>query len=278
MAADLHIHTTASDGFLSPEETVNQAIYAGLTHIALTDHDTVNGLLSLQKAGHTSNGKISIIPGIEFSTDLPQHEVHILGYFIDIFNNELRHELEIITTSRFKRLERIISRLKKLGYHVDYQHVLEIAGQAKSIGRPHVARALIEKGYFTNINDVFSSLLEKNRPAYVPHYKLTPQKAITLIKRAGGMPVLAHPGLIGNDNILTAIIRLGICGLEVYHPKHDLLKTKRYMEIACQHNLAITGGSDFHAIPDRFPDKLGLFTIDSTLAYKLCQLHRFGHA
>ncbi len=278
MTADLHIHTTASDGFLSPQDIIKQAAEAGLTHIAITDHDTVNGLLSLQEVEQPFQFPISVIPGIEFSTDLPQNEVHILGYFIDIFNSELRHVLDVITTSRYQRFEQIVFKLKKLGYHIDYQHVLNIAGKSDAIGRPHIAKALVEKGYFTNINDVFNSLLEKNGPAYVPHYKLTPQDAIALIKRAGGIPVLAHPGLIGDDNIITDIIKSGICGLEIYHPKHDFFNTKRFMEIALQYNLAVTGGSDFHAIPHRFPGKLGLFTVSATLAQKLCQLYKYSHA
>lgn len=274
MIADLHIHTTASDGHLSPSNIFNEAINVGLTYISITDHDTVDGLLEIYSGDNAHQGIISIIPGIEFSTDLQENEVHILGYHIDVNNSELRNQLKLLAAQRHERIKQMIYKLNLLGYVIDYQRVLEIAKQATSLGRPHLAKALIEKGYFSNISDVFTILLNKNAPAYVSHYKLTPLQVITLIKKAGGIPVLAHPGLVGNDTIVLDLINVGILGLEVYHPTHNELQTQKYLDIARQHHLLVTGGSDFHGIPTRFPERLGLFTIPATFAEILINIHQ----
>jgi len=273
MTADLHIHTTASDGRLSPAGIIDQAIQAELSYIAITDHDTVDGLLQLSKIYQSLPVSLILIPGIELSADLSENEVHILGYYIDIFNTELRHQLDTLIVHRHARAQEIIVKLNQLGYSITYLRVLELAGEATAIGRPHIAKALVEKTYFSTVSDVFTTLLDKNGPAYVPHYKLTPKMVIELIKSAGGVPVLAHPGLIGNDTIVLDIIDAGILGLEVYHPKHNEGQIQKYLEIANKHQLAITGGSDFHAIPARFPQKLGIFTIPATLA---CQLQKLA--
>ncbi|VBB06002.1 Hypothetical protein LUCI_1213 [Lucifera butyrica] len=266
MIADLHIHTTASDGRLSPAETINAAINAGLTCIAITDHDTVAGIKELNSSCPSYAKSLSVIPGIELNTDLPTHEVHILGYFIDIDNAELLSELESILRGRRQRALRMVEILNQLGYAVQYERVKEIAGQSVAIGRPHIAKALLEKGYFGTTQDVFTALLEKNAPAYVPHYKLNPAKAIQLIKKAGGIPVLAHPGLIGDDMVVKEMMTAGIQGLEVYHPKHDSVTTQKYLNLALRSKLLVTGGSDFHGIPGRLPEELGTFSIPLQLA------------
>ncbi|MBP2627688.1 MAG: hypothetical protein H6Q68_2399 [Firmicutes bacterium] len=273
MTADLHVHTTASDGRLSPASIIDQAIQAKLSYIAITDHDTVDGLLQLSTVQQSLPASLFVIPGIELSTDLPENEVHILGYYIDIFNVELCHQLDLLIVHRHERAKQMIIKLNQLGYSITYLRVLELAGQVTSIGRPHIAKALVEKAYFPTIADVFTTLLDKNGPAYVPHYKLTPKQVIELIKIAGGVPVLAHPGLVGNDNIVLDIIDSGILGLEVYHPKHDEGQVEKYLNIANKYKLAITGGSDFHAIPARFPHQLGIFTIPANLA---CQLQKLS--
>lgn len=269
ITADLHIHTTASDGRLSPEKIIEQAMEAGLSYIAITDHDTVDGLLELSSLQQPLPASVAVIPGIELSTDLDENEVHILGYYIDIFNRELRSQLDILIAHRLERAKEIVSKLNQLGYFITYQRVLELAGKATSIGRPHIAKALVEKGYFPSISEVFLTLLGKNGPAYVPHYKLSPAQVIELVKKTGGVPVLAHPGLVGDDTIVLDIIHSGILGLEVYHPKHDEEQVQKYLTLANSHQLAITGGSDFHGIPTRFPHKLGVFTIPADLISQL---------
>ena len=269
LTADLHIHTTASDGRLSPAEIVQEAIRAKLSYIAITDHDTVDGLLQLKESNYPIPLALKLIPGIELSTDLPENDVHILGYHIDIYNAELRKQLDILITHRHERAKEIIGKLQKLGYVITYERVLELAVHATAIGRPHIARALVEKGFFSTITEVFNTLLDKNGPAYVPHYKLTPKQVIDLIKTAGGVPVLAHPALVGNDDIVLDVIHSGICGLEVYHPIHNEGQIEKYLALANQHHLMITGGSDFHAIPTRFPKSLGIFTVPELLASQL---------
>lgn len=264
MIADLHIHTTASDGRLSPVEIVQQAEQAGLNYIAITDHDTVAAYAELKTAGYLQGtDKVVIIPGIEFSTDLPQREVHILGYGIDIDSGRLADQLDIIRADRLKRSQLMVSKLKQLGYVIDYQRVLAIADQAQSVGRPHIAKALVEAGYFTTIAAAFDQVLSHNSPAYVPHFKLTPEQVIRLINQANGSAILAHPGLIGDDSLVLELVKAGIQGLEVYHPEHDQAASEKYLAIANKYNLKITGGSDFHAIPARYPEKLGLFTVDA---------------
>ena len=271
MSADLHIHTTASDGRLSPADVVAHAIQAKLSCVAITDHDTVDGLLQLSKTKQSLPESFFIIPGIELSTELPDNDVHILGYYLDIFNAGLRQQLDLLIAHRHDRAKEIIAKLTQLGYAITYERVLELAGQVTSVGRPHIAKALVEKAYFTTVSDVFTTLLDKHGPAYVPHYKLTPTQVINLIKSAGGVPVLAHPGLVDNDAIVLEIINAGIAGLEVYHPTHDEEQTQKYLALANKHQLVITGGSDFHAIATRFPSKLGIFTIPIHL---VCELEK----
>lgn len=275
MTADLHIHTTASDGRLSPESVLAEAIQAGLSHIAITDHDTVDGLLQLYEDEENIPSNIRVIPGIEFSTELPKNEIHILGYYIDIYNTQLRDQLKSLVANRHQRTKQMIIKLNQLGYAIDYLHVLQLAKQVTSIGRPHLAEALVQKGYFGTVSDAFNVLLDKSGPAYVPHYKMTPAQVIALIKAAGGIPVLAHPGLVGDDNIILDVINAGVLGLEVYHPTHNEIQIKTYLTLANQYQLAITGGSDFHAIPARFPQKLGMFTIPAELANKLKKISQY---
>ena len=263
MTADLHIHTTASDGRFSPQEIFDQARRANLNYIAITDHDTIDGLHYFKSI---SNTELTVIPGIELNTDQPGCEVHVLGYGIDICNVQLNDELTKMTEDRVIRAQKIINKLTLLGYPVSYNRVLEIAANSRAIGRPHIAKALLEQGYFSTMDEIFNTLLDTNGPAYIPHYKLSPEGAMQLIANAGGIHVLAHPGLIGNDDIVRRLINQGLHGLEVYHPKHTEEQVKTYAEIAEKHGLLITGGSDFHGIPGRFPVQLGLFTIPSLLA------------
>lgn len=266
MTADLHIHTTASDGRLTPHDIYKQAKLANLSFIAITDHDTIESVLELQ---NLPTSGVSIIPGVEFNTDIPGCEVHILGYGIDIHNSQLINQLDKLAQDRTLRARKMVDKLTSLGFPIDYDHVLQIAGNSKAIGRPHIAKALIEKNYFQSMDEVFSTLLDCNGPAYVAHYRLTPEEAIQLVQAAGGIAVLAHPGLIGSDEVVFKLIQSGIDGLEIYHPKHTQTQTEAYKALAHRYNLKISGGSDFHGIPGYFPEKLGQFTIPACLAEKL---------
>lgn len=255
---DLHLHTTASDGRLTPQEVLQCAEEQGLEYIAITDHDTVEGYLEV--AGLTGR-KVKVIAGVEFSTDLPEHEVHILGYGIDANDRKLAAYFSLLREARQKRIMKMVEKLQDLGFFLEYEDVVKTAGDAVCIGRPHVARTLVEKGYFKLSEEAFISLIGKKKPAYVPHYKLTPQEVIALIKNAGGIPVLAHPGLVGCDAIVESLIEDGIAGMEVFHPRHSEEETKRYLAMAEAKGLIISGGSDFHAIEGRYPETIGAFKI-----------------
>ncbi len=269
MVADLHVHTTASDGRYTPEEVWAMAGRAGISHLAVTDHDTLDGLLAL--AGKTGDGP-ALIPGIEFSTDLPDCEVHILGYYFDPTDRELIRQIGVIARDRLDRAERMVARLAKLGYPVSYERVLAHAGEAAAVGRPHVAAALVEQGHFPDVATAFAVVLEHGKPGYVPHFKLKPHDVVALIKSAGGLAVLAHPGLVDDDAVVRAMIGLGMDGMEAYHPGHDRAATDKYLAMAAEYGLAVTGGSDFHGISGRFPEKLGEFTVPADLAVRLARL------
>lgn len=265
----MHIHTSVSDGRLSPEEVLQEAKQAGLRYIAITDHDTVKALHQLQALHLYPNQEIEIIPGIEFSAHRTEHEVHILGYHIDIFHEELQANLDEVVKCRWKRFSEIICKLQALGYCITEEDVLAIAGKTESIGRAHIAQALVNRGFFFRLGEVFLEVLHKNGPAYVPHYRLTSTEIIRLIKKAGGIAVLAHPGLIGDDRIVEQIVEEGIDGIEVFHPRHSIEKVDKYKKIAKEHHLLITGGSDYHAIPTRYPKRLGEFTVEDSYAISL---------
>lgn len=271
MASDLHIHTTASDGRFTPEEVIQYAKAAKLSTIAITDHDTVNGLRQLHEARLFPSEEIDIIPGVEFSADMKDNEVHILGYHVDIFDKELRMKLDQVVRCRWLRYAEMVRKLQAIGYPLTEKDVLEVAGKTESIGRAHIAQAMVNKGFFSRLGEVFDAVLGKRGPAYVPHYRMRPEEIIRLIKAAGGIAVVAHPFLIGDDQIVLRLIRQGIDGIEVFHPKHTVEISEKYKQMALENKLLITGGSDYHAIPTRYPTRLGEFTIDDGYAVLLNQ-------
>jgi predicted metal-dependent phosphoesterase TrpH len=269
MSSDLHIHTTFSDGQFTPEKIVEEAKKAGLRYIAITDHDTVGGISHLYETGIYPARGIRIIPGIEFSAHDPAREVHILGYDIDIFHRGLMDKLNDIVEARWTRFSEMIVKLNGLGYDVKETEVLQLAGDSQSISRSHVARVLVNKGFFPSVSDVFDKVLAKGKPAYVSHYRMEPQEIINLIKEAGGVPVLAHPKLIEDDGLVVKLLQMGMEGIEAYYPLHDEADNKRYLQMAEQYHLLATGGSDFHGPSVREPRSLGIFTIADELAEKL---------
>ena len=242
MAADLHLHTTASDGSWTPTELIYKAIELDLSAIAITDHDTIDGIAAVESEAFP---ELVIIPGIEFSTEYQDHEVHILGYGIDISSAQLLAVLQQLKSEREERALAMVEKLNKLGYAVDYEHVRRLAGSGV-IGRVHIAQALIELGYTASIKESFSRFLAFNAPAYVPRKKLTSRQAVELIKAVGGVPVLAHPGLIGDDHIVVELVNLGIDGLEVIHSNHTASQIRQYARMVDEFHLLPTGGSDCH--------------------------------
>ena len=266
MASDLHTHTSFSDGRLTPEELVAAAKEAGLSYLAITDHDTVDGIRHLYEQGLYPSKTLNIIPGIEFSSEVGAHDVHILGYDFDIYNQDLADKVTEISESRWARFSTMMEKLQGLGYDISESDVLQIAGTSKSIGRAHVARALVKKGLVGSMHEAFDKLLDHGQPGYVPHYRITPEEAVALSRGAGGVPVLAHPKLVKDDALVEQLLSLDFGGLEVYYPKHGAEDTARYKAMAEAHGLRLTGGSDFHAIPQREPTELGVFIVEDELA------------
>ncbi|MGM0602678.1 MAG: PHP domain-containing protein [Bacillota bacterium] len=263
MKIDLHMHSTYSDGTLSPEELIKKSAERGLEVISLTDHDTTAGTAEAAEAAKKND--IEFIPGIEISTYRGEAEYHILGYFIDVENKELQKLSEEIIQSRIDRTKKIISKLNEMGYKLDYEDIKEYASGV-SIGRPHIARALVKKGYIEEIADAFTDeLIGGGSPAYVEKKKVKPETAVKTILKAGGIPVIAHPLLINHGNPLEKkdiekLKKAGLKGIEVYQSKHDEVNTLRYKKIAEELNLLVTGGSDYHGdnSPGILPGEWGI--------------------
>jgi predicted metal-dependent phosphoesterase TrpH len=240
---DLHTHSTASDGEFSPAELAQLALARGLSAIALTDHDTVAGLDAAIAAARAT--PLEVVPGVELSCDVPQTEVHVLGYFIDWHDTYFESMLEKFRDGRYGRAEKMVKKLAALGAPVSFDHVKEIAGDA-SIGRPHVAQALVEAGHVATIPEAFDKYIRRNGPAYVERFKLTPQDAVTLILRAGGVPVLAHPRDV--TEYIFPLVKVGLLGLEVNYALYDDMTRADLSRRARQYGLIQTGGSDFHGL------------------------------
>mgnify|MGYP000951926140 FL=1 len=243
---DLHVHTTASDGTLTPGEVIDAAGNIGLKGIAITDHDTVAGLEPARRyLEHTPDLMLELIPGIELNTEAGDEEIHILGYFIDPENAALNQHLQTIRTSRYDRVLKMVERLRQSGLAISFDQVQKLT-RGESMGRPHIARALMENGYVNSVKEAFDKYIGRGQPGFVPRYKFLPAEAIKLIKEAGGIAVLAHPGLIADSNQIREVIKLGIEGLEVYYPEHSREQQQKLAAWAGQYKLLMTGGSDYH--------------------------------
>ena len=249
---DLHTHTTASDGLLTPEELVDLAVERGLTVLAITDHDTIEGI---DAAMAHARGRLEVWPGVEISSDVPGSEVHLLGYFVDHHQPSFVATLTTFRESRLRRAEQMVRRLADLGLPVTWQRVRELAG-AGAVGRPHIAQALLEAGYVTTLAEAFDRYIGRGGPAYVERHKLTPVEAIRLIHDAGGMPSLAHPIYIGAASetgeqfdlraYLPKLVQAGLVGVEAYYPDYTPKVTRDILAIADEFQLIPTGGTDFH--------------------------------
>lgn len=241
--ADLHVHTICSDGTLTSEEVVEEAVKQGLRAVAITDHDCVDAVKSAQRLG-VSRG-VYVIPGIELSGYLHPNEVHILGLFINVNDSNLLRKLAEMKRDRIDRVSAMVERLDGLRVHIDSQEVLDLAGSSPP-GRMHVAEVVYKRGYCTDIQEVFNKYLGDGGPAYVPKKTITVQQAIELILSTGGVPVYTHPGLAMRDDLIPYLVEWGIQGIEVYYPTHTPSQVERYLQIARKYNLAVSGGSDFH--------------------------------
>lgn len=245
MAADLHLHTFFSDGTYSPEELVAHASRQELTAIALTDHDTVEGCE--RAAAACASAKIDFVPGAELTADQNGTEVHILGYFLDTSSPDLLRETAKFQTVRQERIREMVVRLNGLSVPLQVESVFELAN-CRAPGRPHVARALVQAGHCRSVDEAFDRFLKKNRPAWVPKFKISASGAIDLIHKSGGVAVLAHPALNGVDDQIPQMAEAGLDGLECFHTKHSGPTAAHYVNLAARNNLLVTGGSDCHGM------------------------------
>ncbi len=247
---DLHLHTKASDGALRPEELVKAADMIGIRVMAVTDHDSVEGIAEAQAAA--SGLAIEVIPGIEISTNLDGDELHILGYLLNAGDPFLQKALRRLQEDRLAQAKAMVERLGALGCPIEWDRVMAIA-DGGSVGRPHIAMALVERGYVASVDEAFSRFLRRGGPGYVEGPKLLPQEAVSLIRGAHGVPSLAHPIIVGASDyrldlprLLPMMVEAGLEGIEVYYKGYTSDITASLLAVAGQYRLVPTGGSDFH--------------------------------
>jgi predicted metal-dependent phosphoesterase TrpH len=245
MFADLHLHTNFSDGTYTPEELAAQGKTHGLAAMALTDHDTVEGCPRMAIACDAQG--IEFISGTELTAEINGHELHLLGYGIDLENQKLLTEVAKFQLVRQNRIREMVARLNELGIPLQAEAVFAIAN-CRSPGRPHVARALVQAGLCANLDEAFERFLRINRPAWVPKSKMSALDAIALIHQAGGVAAMAHPGLNRTDDIIPELAASGLDGLECFHSKHSTATANHYLQIADEYHLLVTGGSDCHGM------------------------------
>ncbi len=242
---DLHIHTTSSDGKYTPEEVIRNAASRGIKVISIADHDTVDAYSGGKVYDIAKEAGIELVAGIEFSCFMDSRSVHILGYFIDTDSEELKKAIDVQKNERIIRMEKMVKNLHEMGMtKVDYDEILKTAGS--SVGRPHLARHLMNKGYCKDFTEAFEKYIGEGKPAYVKRESLTPCDMVSLIHKIGGISVVAHPKLIEDDSRLTNLISCGIDGIEVVCPSHTRSDEYRYSRFADENDLIKTGGSDFH--------------------------------
>ena len=248
--ADLHLHTFFSDGTFSPEELAGHGSRLGFAAMALTDHDSVEGCARMTVACAAAG--IEFIPGTELTAEIDDTELHLLGYFLDTQNEKLLTEIAKFQIVRQNRIHEMVAAINKLGVPLEAETVFVLAN-CKSPGRPHVARALVKAGLVANLDEAFERFLKKGRPAWVPKAKMSALEGIELIHQAGGLAVMAHPGLNRTDEIIPALVDGGMDGIECFHTKHSTATSERYLEIAEKYNLLVTGGSDCHGFSKNKP-------------------------
>ncbi len=242
MRIDLHTHTTASDGLLSAEALVGLAKKSGVQVLAVADHDSTEGVNAALDAG--TRAGVEVIPAVEINTDVDAAEVHVLGYYIEHHQEWFQRFLRTLRDGRVGRAAAMVSKLNSLGIAINYAQVQALA--QGSVGRPHVARALVETGAVQSTEEAFEKYIGRNGPAYVERMKVTPQEAVQVILKAGGIPVLAHPGWGVEDQMIPPLVDAGLEGLEVYYPDHAPDTVNHLLELAARYSLLVTGGTDFH--------------------------------
>ncbi len=256
--ADLHMHTTHSDGVFTTEELLRRVKDVGLTTISITDHDNVGAIDEAIQVGKTLG--VEVISGVELSSTVGEQDVHILGYFIDHKSQNLLDYLAFFRIERVRRAERIVGKLNDLNIPLKIESVLEQAGEG-SVGRPHIANALLEEGLTGSYHEAFSKYIGFGKPAYQKKYQVSPQAAVELISSAGGLSFVAHPGNSIDEKVLLGLINDGVDGIEVIHPSHSPERVSHYSGIVSEYFLLASGGSDFHGGKRNDLDLLGQYYI-----------------
>jgi predicted metal-dependent phosphoesterase TrpH len=270
MSVDLHIHSTASDGTCTAQQIIDLAVERKLTAVAICDHDS---LAANAAALAAAEGRLAYLPGVEVSTVIGVLELHILGYFVRPGASPLADELLKIRQERAARIVRTVTRLNELGVGLELADVEAAAGAEPghdiALGRPHVASALVKRGLVATPNEAFERYLRRGRPAYMERYRLKPERAVQLIREAGGLPVLAHPGLVRNDSLIPQLVLQGLGGLEAYHTAHTAADTQRYLKMAERLGLYVTGGTDSHGPSGSYPVDIGDLDVPDECGAKL---------
>lgn len=240
---DLHVHTTFSDGLFTPDQVVTEAKRLGLAAVAITDHDSVDGIERAIATGRKL--KVEVVPGAELSTNVSGVDVHLLAYLINYKSPVVKAFFAEVRKKRLERAEKMVAKLRELGVGVEFKRVIELAGDG-AIGRPHVAQAIVEAGGAASISEAFSRYIGYDGPAYFPKMKLTPLEVVDFVHQHDGLVVIAHPATYGNDDVVYTAIAAGVDGIEVWHPDHDKTNVAHYQELAQKNGLLVTGGSDCH--------------------------------
>jgi predicted metal-dependent phosphoesterase TrpH len=264
---DLHTHSTASDGKLRPSEVVRLAARAGIGALALTDHDTTAGVVEAQQAGRELG--LEVIAGVEINSEGEHGDAHILGYFLDPSEPYLQDQLEAIRNARVGRARGMLKKLAAMGMPLEWERVMAIAGDAVSIARPHVARAMVEAGYVATTQEAFDRYISDKGPAYVNRLRMTMREAIGFIHGAGGVAVMAHPAESKLVHLIPRLVEAGLDGVEVYYPKHTPEQRAELLDLAQRYHLVTTGGSDFHTLDDSTHGPLGCVDVPSDTVEKL---------
>ena len=243
---DLHLHTTASDGTLSPTQLIRLLSERGLRVVAVSDHDSLEGLAEARREA-LNHPHMTLIPGIELGTDTSQGEIHVLGYYLDEDSSELQETLVRFREGRELRAQRMVEKLRAMGFLIEWSRVAELAEGA--IARPHIAQAMVEKGYVTYSYQAFDRYIGRNGPAYVERDKLTPEDAVSLIARHKGFPALAHPADVPDlDDVLQSLVPLGLVGMDVHYGLYTAEQVRRLLALCERFALIPLGGSDYHAL------------------------------
>ena len=255
---DLHLHTTASDGRCEPVELVRRAWGAGIHVLSVADHDTVAALPEIASVAATYG--IESIPGIEITAVVGERDVHMLGYFFDPDSPVLTKFLEDQRADRVRRVREMADKLASLGKPIDVERLTQPSATkpGRSVGRPLVAWALVRAGHVADVRQAFDQLIGEGRPAYVARHGRTPADVLDIIHESGGIASLAHPGLLGHDELIPDLARHGLTAIEAYHSDHDTTATGHYLAVAAQYGLAVTGGSDYHGDAGHRRDGLGV--------------------